>query len=463
MGKNRMSKYSLTIVILLFLVSGCTHQDTDVIEDAGCDIDLIDVEDIVDVEDIKDVEDVEDTDVPDYEDPFEVEVSCGRNVDDIGYLIAAGGKYPYLYYVTYKYEGETPYFYFYSFNVETQEKQFIDNIPRFAIGGLMSLATGDNALYWMSAYVYKQPEGSFPPTYYDNRLFRFDIETHNVEDITTQYPWIVSPRCEENYGLNRLIQINFETNRALIECIYRLEEAVEGQDIYSVQLDTGEYEYLAYGEDGKIFSAKTWEEINPDYISLTETAWIEEWDYSKDSTMSYNVFSFENNQYNLVENNVYEPWTMGTLPNIIGSDNMYYQVRLYGDEKLQVYGKDIETEEEIAAPETEVSKSNPAQLGKDFPHLVAYNTGPSVRFSSDHPMLFPKYVNQLNIWDKAQNIERQVTVIPSQFTNSTFLPFAPEARYLIYILQYSNVKCLYYKDLFAAGMIDNQSNLIPEN
>jgi hypothetical protein len=466
MDKKLMIKFLLTLLVIL---SSCScHENTVIAKDAGSDSDIdgeiFDVHDGDILEDVNDADANIDSGIIEYEDPFEVEVTCGRNVDDVGYFNAAGARFPYIYYMNIEYISGGFLMHFYSYNVETNEKRYITDVPLYSSKAMLVLATGEEVLYWASAYVIKQPEGEWPPSHYDNRIFRFDIETEEVEEVTSQYPGIISPQCEEKYGLLRIIHMNMDTQRALIECSFTPISGTLAYDIYSYKLDTGEVEYLVYGEESKYFSAFSWEEHNPEYVTLTGTSWVSLWDISGDSTTTFNVYLLENDQYSMIDQTSYEPHTMGTMQNLSGKDNMHYYGKLTEDNKLQIYGRNMVSGAIIESPEAEVFKSNPRNLAKEYPHLVAYNTGPPMlsSLSYDFPQLFPITVNQLDIWDKSIGKARQVTVIPSQYAFSGFIPRTPSPRYLLYVVEYGNGKCLFYKDLYDAGMMNQSGNLIPE-
>jgi hypothetical protein len=453
-----MTKYIL--IIFTFVLFSCENANLSN-NDAGTDIDIVeDATDIIDADLDGDADgDIDGGDKTPLDDPYEVNVTCSSDTSVVkGEVRAYGAKYPYIYWISVYYQNSTYYYPVYKHNVETGESTLIDTLPFQPT--TTSLVSTINGFYLFGTEIFQHQEEPFFS--YIPYFYHLDTVNDVVEEIEITYP-LESPHCAERSGKVALLDYNYESGWMIIRCRYTIEQNQysPNYDFYRLNINTGEYQHLVNGED-EIFKGNygAYENQNTNYL----ISWGEEWgeNWSSSNRIKLGIWELSDSTVIRVVDRIWESREVGIGSNV-SSDAWYYFTALDDSSTLQVYGTNILTNEKVEIPESLKHKFGPAPMGKTVPHLVSYATG-SDEVDSGAGTLQPKYIDQIQIWDKTSGLIRQATIYSDHYVGIAFIPEASQTRYLIYNVAVSPwMTCIFYKDLIAAGILDATGHLIPES
>ncbi|MBU1220413.1 hypothetical protein KKF34_03550 [Myxococcota bacterium] len=435
--------------ILFFLAFSCdgpegTNQDAgkDAGKDAGDDIDVID---IVDVSDITDAVDA-DGDVDPGHDPHQIAVSSMAR--------AYGAYYPYIFYIEL---WDSSHNRVYVINIETKQIELAQNIP-YLSASIMVPAPWENSVYY-SAYSY--PVGGFPSeTPIDNYLFKLNIETLGITDVTSLFTNVRSPECELNNGVAKIQSIDPERGWYLFDCHY-VVNSTSYKELYRININTQELQYVTDGVEVYFHThgyTRPWH-INRNYIVSTFSDRYE------------NVYSGYKRHmvYDLSGDTPSVIWDGRSLAEANGSagqvssDNYFCEVRL-GDNTYDVVCENLISGDIITAPQWFAQKDSTKPVSTELPHLIGWTEG-SGSVGEHNGWLQSVFLKDLYLWDKSSDVIRQVTWdrTAGYYGIPAMIPGDPEYRWILYCGPSSDYGIqLYVKDLRASGIINAQGHLIPE-
>jgi hypothetical protein len=454
----------LLLIIFTFVLFSCENTNL-VNNDAGTDIDVVeDTSDIIDVPDDGDVDggidgDIDGGDATPLDDPYEVNVTCSSDTSVVkGEVRSWGAKYPFIYWASVYYQNSTYYYPLYKHNVETGESTLISNLPMKP--SIISIISTSNGFYWFGSEVTELQEEPFFS--FISHFYHLDTDNDIVEEIEITYP-LESEHCIFRSGQVGLLDYDYETGWMLIRCQYFRKETQSptNKDFYRLDINTGEYQNLVNGDDELFYgNFGGYTNQNPNYMISWGSEWGENW--NSNYHLKLGIWEFSDSTVVRVVDKTWASREVGIGSNV-SSDAWYYYTALDDSSTLQVYGTNILTNEQVEVPESLSHKFGPAPMGSVVPHLVSYVTG-SDEINNGEGTLQPKYIDQIQIWDKTSGLIRQATVFQDHYGQIAFIPGAPQTRYLIYnavITSWSS--CIFYKDLIAAGILDATGHLIPED
>ncbi|MBU1382786.1 hypothetical protein KKD49_18315 [Myxococcota bacterium] len=442
---------------ILFLVAFSCDDPQGVKQDAGKDAgDDIDVLDIVDVSDITDAVDAEVDALPiDY---FEDDFSCDwENSIVKGVPMAYSARYPWIYWIARYQVGSVYYYPFYAHNVETKEIVFIDEL-------LTSPATEpmvhkDSGLYWIGSDIIIDPETQ--NVSFNSHLYHFSFATNTITELTVDYP-LENQTCIEKKGRTSLYDFNEVNGELILRCRHVTPYHYDFYyDFYKMNINTGEQQQFFDGPDLYIFAPRIdFENQNDKYIAMWGMGWTP--DGQPDLSPKYLIWDRSN--LDLVEYNSWEPGAIG-IGGKIGSDGWYYYTVLNDEGTMSITGKNLETGEMMVGPKPEKHVHGPSPTGVNTPQILSIVDGSQdlYDYNGSSGPLFPAYVDSIKLWDQSTGVVKKATVYKREYSAINFMPHEPVNRYLLYRVNWGGgFICIYYRDLYAAGVVDTEGHLIPE-
>ncbi|MBU1412444.1 hypothetical protein KKC22_13105 [Myxococcota bacterium] len=436
----------LGLILFCLAFAGCDSavQPT---KDAGPDVpDHVDVPDVVDV-DVVDVTDTVDaTGFPEgfpaascEEDPTQTLVASGDMLQTAAY-------YPHMFLSQYNWTTRSTTVH--SLHVETMELRELFTIePEFITK--MVFRPEDNSL-WISGiepWNYQDPTDRDPP-----RIFRWDLATETLEDLTPQLPNLRSPACETNLANLTLQMIDLERNRLLLHCDFALDGKVRGE-LYFYDLTTSEKVFLGRHTERYYHSGlMTFEANSTNYFQVPCKEW-------SDVRLKTCFWRIDGPSPNLV----YQSWD-GIHPAsavvVASAEDLVYQSWLENDQIVQ-FAYNLQSGERDYLPEFPVFPQGLTSAGKLFPRLLTWVEGYDP--STSGYWIQASQLGHLFLTDRDTMVHRQVTCLDGfgRYGLVFFFPGNPTGRWAIISSSSGSTLLISLKDLHAAGIMSEDGHLLP--
>ena len=448
------------VLLLAALWIGCTTDTiprNDAATDVGSDVDVTpDVSEIVDDADAGPEED----DIAFWADPHEVRIPCPRSADIISAV------YPYIIW------GENQYVYerqsgeIKALHVETGDLRVVHSYDdRYITGARFTLHPSLEVLHFLTVKaedaVNEEGQTYRKVTYYLNRLNLVDL---NVEELPVEVPFR-TPACSQNpNGRVAMLQYSPETGWLTLMCDYSLSiyQPHPFQDYYRLHVETGEIQMMIDGTSARGIFSYLASDVGPETIALqgptlsaaadaVEPFFFSVWDVSGETPGE--LWRLE------------VPWVQVAMDLHASRDGTVYYSEEGGDGFLSGMRLDRNTMQDLGMPAVNHHQYRPVRIHETLSPVISWTRAEGTLRKSEFfgAVTPPVFSVALYFWDPTNGIIRKITGENRMYFDPYLMHGQPAPRFLVYSVKVGGESyCLAYKDVIAAGILDETGHLLPE-
>jgi len=448
------------MMLLAALWLGCathTTPKTDAATDVGPDQDVTpDVPDIADDADAGPVED----DIAFWEDPFEVRIPCPRSAD------IDTAVYPYIVWGENHYDVNQPFGEIKAVNVETGDLHVVHTYEdRVLRGPKFTLHPSLEMLHFLTSKaedaVNDEGQTYRKVTYWLNRLNLADL---SVEELPVDVPFR-TPACSQNPNATvALLQFSPETGWLTLMCRYTLSTTQPHpfQDYYRLHVETGELQMMVEGTTARMQSSVFVSDVGPGLVALQGSALS----VSANAVEPYFFSVWEVSGDAPVETWRLEvPWMQVASGFYAAQDGAVYYAEAGAGGFLDGVRLDRTTMQDLGMPAVNHHQYRPAPIHETLSPVVSWTRaeGTLEKIPYFGAVTPPIYAVALYFWDPTNGIVRKVTGQQKDYGDPYLMHGQAEPRFVVYssMVRWDSY-CLAYKDLIAAGILDETGHLLPE-
>ncbi len=449
------------MLLLAVLWSGCKTDrtpkmdaSTDVVADIATDVDVPrDVPVDVDTGPVED-------DIAFWVDPYEVRIPCPKSA----YIHSA--VYPYIIWGENDYGGNPASSEIKVLDVETGNLQVLHSYPDKVLRGpKFTVHPSLEMLHFLTSKAEDAVDDEGVTyrkvTYWLNRLNLADLV---VEEIPVDVPFR-TPACSQTpNGRVSLLQFSPETGWLTLMCMYWESETQPHsyQDYYRLHMETGAIQMMVDGKTAILQSSLFVSDVGAGLVALQGSAlsatanavepyFFSVWDVSGETPVE--TWRLE------------VPW-MQVAGGIYASlDGSFLYAEEGADGFLKGVRLDRNTMEDLGMPAVNHHQFRPGRIHETLSPVVSWTRakGPVYKIPYLGCVNIPIYSVALYFWDPIRGIVRKITGEQRSYHDPYLMHGQTEPRFLVYYSMINfDTYCLAYKDVIAAGILDETGHLLPE-